>query len=108
MTDAPPLPPTTLDFAGTARVISRYLNASGLVSPGFRCPPRLVGVDRSIRHRGNHPVVSVRVKGRPWPAVVADMIEGVVVANRLDSPHSDQVRRELWARCQRADVALAA
>ncbi|MEY2959751.1 MAG: hypothetical protein RLZZ01_2319, partial [Actinomycetota bacterium] len=41
-------------------------------------------------------MVSVRVRERPWPAVLADMIEGVVAANRLVSPHADRVRGLLW------------
>jgi hypothetical protein len=39
----------------------------------------------------------VRVKDRPWPAVVADLVEGAVVVHSLDSPEADRVRRELWA-----------
>lgn len=74
----------------------------GLVGPSFRCPPRLVGVDRTIRRRGEGAIVSVRLRGRPWPAVVADMIEGVVVANRLDPPRSDRLRAELWERAEAA------
>jgi len=41
--------------------------------------------------------VAIRVRGRPVMAVLADMIEGVVVANRLRPPRSDRVRTELWA-----------
>jgi hypothetical protein len=29
-------------------------------------------------------------------AVLSDMIEGVVVANRLQPPHADRLRTELW------------
>ena len=68
----------------------------GLVVPGFRCPPRIVGVDRSIRHHRNGAVVAVRVKGRPFVAVLADMIEGVVAANHLRPPEADRLRAELW------------
>lgn len=64
--------------------------------PGFRCPPRIVGVDRSIRHHRNGAVVAVRVKGRPFVAVLADMIEGVVAANHLRPPEADRLRAELW------------
>jgi len=42
-------------------------------------------------------VVSVRVRGRPREAVLADMIEGVVVGNGLGPPDADRVRNELWA-----------
>jgi hypothetical protein len=40
--------------------------------------------------------VAVRVKGRPWVAVVADMIEGMVVANQLVPPVADRLRAEMW------------
>lgn len=76
----------------------------GVVGPSFRCPPRLVGVDRTIRRRRDGAIVSVRMRGRPWPAVVADMIEGVVVANRLEPPRSDRLRAELWERAELATV----
>ena len=92
---------STVDFAQAARALTRAVVQRSLVAPSFRCPPRLVGVDRSIRHRPGgdriDPVVSIRVKGRPREAVVADMIEGVVVSNRLGPPDSDRLRNELWA-----------
>lgn len=94
--------PTSADFAATARLLTAEARRLGLVGPSFRCPPRLVGVDRTIRRRGDGAIVAVRLKGRPWPAVVADMIEGIVVANRLDPPRSDRLRAELWERSQAA------
>jgi len=87
------------DFAAAARTLSLEARRRGLVGPSFRCPPRLVGVDRSIRRRGEGAIVSVRTRDRPWPAVLADMIEGVVVANQLASPASDRLRAELWETC---------
>lgn len=41
-------------------------------------------------------MVAVQVRGRPWGAVVADMIEGVVVANDLRPPQADRLRTDLW------------
>jgi len=38
----------------------------------------------------------VALKGRPWSAVVADMIEGVVVANGLRGAKADRARAALW------------
>lgn len=67
-----------------------------MIGPSFRCPPRLVGVDRSIRRRGDGVIVSVRLRGRPWVAVLADMIEGVITANRLVAPQADRLRGDLW------------
>lgn len=92
---------STVEFAHAARRLTRAATRRGLVGPSFRCPPRLVGVDRTIRRRtdaeGGGAVVSIRVKGRPRAAVVADMIEGVVITNRLVAPAADRLRNELWA-----------
>lgn len=90
---------SAVDFAGAARTLTRVARRNGLVGPSFRCPPRLVGVDRTIRRRPDGAIVSVRLRGRPWAAVLADMIEGVVVANRLQPPAADRVRAELWSAC---------
>jgi hypothetical protein len=89
-------PATTVDFAAAARALTREARCRGLVAPSYRCPPRLIGVDRSIRRRPDGAVVSVKLRDRPWVAVLADMIEGVVVANRLMSPSSDRLRADLW------------
>ncbi len=89
-------PATTVDFAAAARVLTREARRRGLTGPSFRCPPRLVGVDRTIRRRPDGAIVSVRLRGRPWPAVLADMVEGVVVTNGLVAPHADRLRAELW------------
>jgi hypothetical protein len=88
---------TTVEFAAAARTLTREARRRGLVGPSFRCPPRLVGIDRSIRRRPDGAVVSIRLTGRPRGAVIADMIEGVVVANELRPPAADRIRTELWA-----------
>jgi hypothetical protein len=90
---------STVDFASAARTLTREARRRGLIGPSFRCPPRLVGVDRTIRRRADGATVSVRLRGRPWAAVLADMIEGVVVSNQLAPPQSDRLRDELWAIC---------
>jgi hypothetical protein len=86
----------TAAFAHAARVLATEARRRGLVAPGFRSPPRLVGVDRSIRRHPGGAAVAVRVRNRPWVAVAADMIEGVIAANRLAPPQSDRLRAELW------------
>lgn len=88
---------SALDFAHAARVLGREARRRGLVAPSYRCPPRIVGVQRSLRRipKGGA-VVAVQLKGRPWLAVLGDMIEGVVVANNLLPPHADRLRTELW------------
>lgn len=49
--------------------------------------------------------MSVRLRGRPWPAVLADMIEGVVAANRLVAPEADRLRADLWLLCGAEQVS---
>ena len=88
---------STADFAAAARLLSLEVRRHRLVAPSYRSPPRLVGVDRTLRRRPDGgTVVAIRVRGRPVTAVLGDMIEGVVVANQLVPPHSDRVRTELW------------
>jgi hypothetical protein len=94
---------TTAPFAHAARTLTAEARRRGLVGPSFRCPPRLLGVDRTLRRRPGGVVVAVRIKGRPWPAVLGDMIEGVVVANSLPAPQATRVRTELWDVLVRTD-----
>ena len=91
-----PNPFTTVQFANAARSLAREARSRGLVAPSFRSPPRIVGVQRSLRRYPGGAAEAVQLKGRPWVAVVGDMIEGVVVANSLVPPHSDRLRSELW------------
>ncbi|MCD9623467.1 hypothetical protein [Rhabdothermincola salaria] len=89
---------TSVRFAAAARVLGQVARRRGLDVPSFRSPPRLEGADRSLRrHRSGGATVSVRLRERPWSAVVADMIEGVVAANRLVGPDADRARTALWA-----------
>jgi hypothetical protein len=86
---------TTLRFATTARALAHVARAHGLTVPGFRSPPRVNGVDRTLRRRGASASIAVRVRGRPWADVLADMIEGVVVANGLTGAAADAARTAL-------------
>lgn len=87
---------TLADFAQAARTLARAARQRELQVPTFRCPPALP-VDRSIRRTRSGAVVAVRVKGRPFVAVAADLVEGIIVANRLSGPDSLRVRGALWA-----------
>lgn len=42
------------------------------------------------------PTIAVRLRGRPWAAVVSDMIEGIVVGNALSGSRADRIRAALW------------
>jgi hypothetical protein len=84
-------------FARAAHTLAQAARTQGLRVPGFRSPPRLVGVQRSIRRWPGGATVAVVVRDRPWPAVLADLVEGVVAANDLRSPAADRARAELWS-----------
>jgi len=94
---------TAVEFAALARAIASTVHQSGLAAPGFRCPTRIIGVDRTIRRLAGQDVagtvagiVAVNVKDRPLAAVVADMIEGVVILNQLSAVEAARVRAALW------------
>ncbi len=53
-------------------------------------------MQRTIRRRRGVPTIAVRLRGRPWPAVVSDMIEGIVVGNGLSGARADRIRAALW------------
>lgn len=76
--------------------MARVARAEGLVVPGFRSPPKIVGAQRTLRRHAGGAVVAVQVRGRPWFAVAADMIEGVVAVNGLQPPDADRLRTALW------------
>ena len=88
---------TALRFAEAARTLGEAARALGLTLPAFRSPPRLEGVHRTLRRRRGGVTVAVRLRERPWAAVVADMIDGVVVANGLEGPAASRARAALWA-----------
>ena len=99
---------STMQFVAAARLISREVQRYGLEVPSFRSPPGVLGVNRTIRRRARGGVVSVAVRERPFVAVLADMIEGVIVVNRLLSPEADQVRTALWAMLNIMGVVASA
>lgn len=99
---------SSLRFARTVQALGVAARSLGLVVPGFRSPPRLVGVQRSIkRWPAGRATVAVVVRGRPWAAVQADLIEGVIAANGLTSPAADRARADLWAALEPATTARA-
>jgi hypothetical protein len=89
----------SLRFGQVAQALADEARAQGLRAPAFRSPPRLVGVNRSIsRRRDGGATVAVALRGRPWGAVLADMVDGVVTANRLRGVAADRCRDALWSR----------
>lgn len=99
---------TSLRFAAAVRGFGREARSQGLVLPGFRSPPRVPGADRTVRWRSDgSAIVAVRLRDRPWPAVLGDMIEGVVVANGLQGQAAARCRRGLWAQVEEDGVRAA-
>ena len=95
-------------FVLTARALAAASREMGLNVPSFQSPPRSDQLDRSIQRSGNGDcVVAVRVRGRPFAAVVADAIEGIVVCNRLDASAAAAVRDELWREIEGSHDAAA-
>jgi hypothetical protein len=95
---------SSLRFAAAARSLGDAARRRGLVVPGFRSPPRHPVAQRTVRrHREGMATVSVQYRDRPWNAVLADLIEGVVVVNELHGPSADQARSALWAALEVAE-----
>ncbi|MGZ4677478.1 MAG: hypothetical protein ACXVJ7_00935 [Acidimicrobiia bacterium] len=91
-----------------ARFLAAESRDAGLVVPAFRSPPRVAGQARTIRRMGDGAVVAVQLRGRGDDEVAADMIEGIVVANRLTSERADGIRRRLRAAVTPVDIDLTA
>ena len=89
------------EFADVVRQLMAAAAATGMRMPSFRSPPRLPQLDRSIRWVDSEKaIVAVRRGQRTADAVVADMIEGVVAANRLSGSEAQDAARKL-ASCLR-------
>ncbi len=82
-------------FSSVARALADEARRCGLAAPGFRSPPRLPGALRTIRRAGDRSVVAIRLTGRPPAEVITDMVEGVVVANRLAGDRAALARHAL-------------
>jgi hypothetical protein len=91
-----------------ARFLAAESRDAGLQVPAFRSPPRRPGSSRTIRRLRDGAVVAIQLRGRDWDAVAGDMIEGIVVANRLDATTAESVRRRLRAVVEPVDIDLTA
>jgi hypothetical protein len=98
----------SLRFAAAVRTLGLEARQIDLRMPAFRSPPRLEGVARSMRRRADgHATVAVVVRNRPWPAVLADMVDGIVVANHLHGAEADRARARLWSSVSPGETAAA-
>jgi hypothetical protein len=98
---------SAVQFSESVRKVVGVARRHGLRPPVFRSPPRLDGVDRTIRRRADgQAVVAVRRTGRPLAAVRADVIDGVVAANSLRGGDADRFRNAAWAALEPPDREL--
>ena len=82
-------------FAEVVRQLMQATAAAGMRMPGFVSPPRTKGARRTIKWLAeDRALVAVR---RDTDAVVADMIDGVVAANRLSGSEAQDAARKLAA-----------
>jgi len=84
-------------FAEAARSLGRAAHAVGLEVPAFRCPPKVPGAARTLRRYPGGTVVAVRLRGRAFEEALSDMVEGVLVANRVPEPDATRLRPVLAA-----------
>jgi hypothetical protein len=104
-----PVAATSVRFADAARRLAAACRTQGLVAPGFRSPPTLPSALRTLRRSADGgAIVAVRVRGRPLGDVLVDMVEGVVVVNRLGGEEAESVRAHLLAVLDVAVPARAA
>ena len=96
-------------FAAAVQSVSSAARREGLAVPGFRSPPRPPGLTRTIRRRSDgQAVVAVRLRGRPFDAVAADIVEGVLAANRITGSRATVLRTRLLGAVLLSDESLAA
>jgi hypothetical protein len=95
--------PSTVSFAqfsSLARRVADQARGLGLVPPAVRTPPRVAGVDRTLRRQRDGRVggvVAVRLAGRPPAAVVGDLVDGVIAVNGLGGDEAVRARSALLA-----------
>ncbi len=97
----------SLQFAQAARQLGQAARLRDLEVPSYRSPPGIEGVQRTIRRRSGNASIAIRLRDRPWSAVLADMIEGIVVANRLEGAKADRARAALWLAVDTTDQQAA-
>ena len=90
-------------FAIVAKSIAQVVASCGLEVPGFKSPPRSGDVDRTVRRLSRGSIVAVRIKDRPFEAVIADMIDGVVLCNDMSTEKAGKLRNLLWGAATQFD-----
>ena len=91
-----------------ARFLAVESRQQGLTVPAFRSPPRVAGAARTIRRLSEGAVVSVQIRGRSAEQVAADMIEGIMLTNRLEPAAAAKARTRLLAAVAPIEIDLTA
>ena len=97
----------TVRFSAAVRAVGLEARRLGLVVPAFRAPPRIPGADRTLRRSRGEPIVAVRLRGRPFADIVADIVEGVLVANAVPRRGDMSIRRALLDAVERSLLRAA-
>ncbi|MEZ5230589.1 MAG: hypothetical protein R2710_29135 [Acidimicrobiales bacterium] len=88
---------TSLEFAEAVRCLSGAARRAGYRAPSFRSRPR--GSNRrTIRRRSDgSATVAVALRQRPMPAVLGDLIDGIIATNDLTGEPAGLLRDQLWS-----------
>lgn len=98
---------STLQFSHAVRTLSESARLQGLEVPTFRTPPGRSDAVRTIRRGRRGATVAVRIGDRPWVAVLADLVDGVVAVNGLEGAPAIRCRTALWTALEREAVLAA-
>lgn len=98
---------TSLEFAEAVRCLSAAARRAGYRAPAFRSRPQGTA-RRTIRRRADgSATVAVALRNRPQPAVLADLVDGVIAANCLVGAPAGELRDQLWSSVSGMLVAHA-
>ena len=96
----------SIKFLKVIRTLERIAGQRGFVAPSFRCPPPSAKFQRSIKKLDNDKVtISIVARDRPWLAVLADIVEGFVIANS-SSERESELRNLLWDSIASNDLQI--
>lgn len=96
----------SINFLKVIRTLERIAGQRGFVAPSFRCPPPSAKFQRSLKKlKDDKVVVSIVVRDRPWLAVLADIVEGFVIANN-SSEREPELRNLLWDSIASNDLQI--
>ena len=86
----------SIQFSIAVRTLGRIADQLGYRIPKFRCPNPSAKYQRSGRKTGDENLsISIVIRGRPWLAILADIVEGFVIAN-TQSGQDSEIRNILW------------